>query len=360
MSHARTTAAVLILVILTILAGCSTTSRTRGGGYYKDDGPGSLPADVQNIPDAVPRIETYNPANMKPYVVFGKRYVPTDDEVPFQQTGVTSWYGKKFHGYKTANGETYDMYAMTAAHPTLPIPSYARVTRLSTGKSVIVRINDRGPFLSNRIIDLSYVAAAKLGILGPGSAQVTVQAITNDDIRNGVQFAKAKPAAAPLTAPIATPVASASPATPEALAPIQNTLPRQLAHMPARDDGGNGDHSPGQGAARDAALLTSSSFRTPAPSTVSSGSTRATRVPDSGAGGVYLQFGAFSGEENATRLAQTLNQHIGRVEARQASVQTADSLHKVQIGPYPSRTAAVNAAALIKQATGMNPTIAIR
>ena len=368
MNRARPTAAILILVILTILAGCSTTIRTRGGGYYKDDGPGSLPANVQNIPDAVPRIETYNPANSKPYVVFGKRYVPTNDDAPFQQTGMTSWYGKKFHGYKTANGETYDMYAMTAAHPTLPIPSYARVTRTSTGKSVIVRINDRGPFLSNRIIDLSYVAAAKLGILGPGSAQVTVQAITNDDIRNGVQFAKATPAAAPaaasatapLAAPTTTPVASASPATPEALAPIQHTRPRQLAPMRARDDGGNGDSPPDKGVVRDAALLTSSSFRTPAPSTVSTGSTRAMGMPDNGANGVYLQFGAFSGEKNATRLAQTLNQRISQIEVRQASVQTADNLHKVQIGPYPTRTAAVNAAALIKQATGMNPTIAIR
>jgi rare lipoprotein A len=337
MNRARATAAVLILVILTILAGCSTTSRTRGGGYYKDDGPGSLPADVQNIPDAVPRIETYNPANMKPYVVFGKRYVPTNDEAPFQQTGVTSWYGKKFHGYKTANGETYDMYAMTAAHPTLPIPSYARVTRISTGKSVIVRINDRGPFLSNRIIDLSYVAAAKLGILGPGSAQVTVQAITNDDIRNNdVQIAKAGTEAAP----IASSVRPASPATPEALTPLQNT--------------------PADKPAGDATLLTSSSFRTRAQSTGSTDPARATRVIDSGASGVYLQFGAFSGEDNAARLAQTLNQRIGQVEARQASVQTADNLHKVQIGPYPSRTAAVNAAALIRQATGMDPTIATR
>lgn len=355
MNRARPTAAVLILVILTILAGCSTTSRTRGGGYYKDDGPGSLPADVQNIPDAVPRIETYNPANMKPYVVFGKRYVPTNDESPFKQTGVTSWYGKKFHGYKTANGETYDMYAMTAAHPTLPIPSYARVTRLSTGKSVIVRINDRGPFLSNRIIDLSYVAAAKLGILGPGSAQVTVQAITNDDIRNnGVQIAKASPSAAPIASAVRPP----RPATPEALAPIQNTP----SGRPDGDDNsaGNDDPRHDTGASRDAALLTSSSFRAQAQSTKPAGPARATRVIDSGARGVYLQFGAFSGEENATRLAQTLNQHIGRVEARQASVQTADNLHKVQIGPYPSRTAAVNAAALIKQATGMDPTIATR
>src|SRR5690606_33237751 len=183
MTAARTLT-VLLLTGLLVLAGCSGPSG-RGGGYYKDDGPGSnIPANIESIPDAVPRVEKHSPANFKPYVVFGKRYVPVSDERPFHQTGKASWYGRKFHGKKTANGETYDMYAMSAAHPTLPLPSYARVTRASTGKSVIVRINDRGPFHSSRIIDLSYVAAAKLGIIGPGSGQVIVEAITNQDIRN--------------------------------------------------------------------------------------------------------------------------------------------------------------------------------
>src|SRR5690606_3230661 len=150
---------------LAIIAGCSSTPR--GGGYYKDDGPGTdIPANIEAIPDAVPRIEVHSRANFRPYVVFGKKYFPVSDEAPFRQQGTASWYGRKFHGQKTANGETYDMYGMTAAHPTLPLPSYARVTHAGTGKSVIVRVNDRGPFHSSRIIDLSYVAAAKLGLIG--------------------------------------------------------------------------------------------------------------------------------------------------------------------------------------------------
>ena len=172
----------LLGVALLVLAGCAS----RFGGYYKDDGPGNdIPADIASIPDAVPRIEQHAPANFRPYEVFGVRYVPIAEDQAYRQEGVASWYGRKFHGEKTANGETYDMYAMTAAHPTLPIPSYARVTRVDTGRSVVVRINDRGPFHPGRIIDLSYVAAAKLGLIGPGSGRVIVQAITNADIRAG-------------------------------------------------------------------------------------------------------------------------------------------------------------------------------
>src|SRR5690606_31134850 len=156
----------LLGVALAVLAGCAS----RSGGYYKDDGPGrDIPANIDAIPDAVPRIERRCPAYFRPLEVFAVRYMPIAEDQPYRQEGVASWYGCKFHGEKTANGETYDMYAMTAAHPTLPIPSYARVTRVGTGRSVIVRINARGPFHPGRIIDLSYVAAAKLGLIGPGS-----------------------------------------------------------------------------------------------------------------------------------------------------------------------------------------------
>src|SRR5690606_31821222 len=161
-------------------------------------------ANIEAIPDAVPRLEKHSAANFRPYVVFGKRYTPVSDEQPFRQEGTASWYGRKFHGKKTANGETYDMYAMSAAHPTLPIPSYARVTHANTGKSVIVRVNDRGPFHSSRISDVSYVAASKLGLIGPGSGQVIVEAITNDDIRDR-RVASASPAPRPAQATVAQP-----------------------------------------------------------------------------------------------------------------------------------------------------------
>lgn len=150
----------------------------RGGGFYQDDGPGdSIPDNLDAIPDAVPRAEPPHRYANRPYSVLGRDYVPLKPGVPYRATGIASWYGKKFHGQKTSTGETYDMYAMTAAHPTLPIPSYARVTNPANGRSVIVRVNDRGPFLHGRLIDLSYAAAWKLGYIGTGSTQVVVESI---------------------------------------------------------------------------------------------------------------------------------------------------------------------------------------
>lgn len=172
----------MVLVFAVIISACASKS----GGYYKDDGPhSSVPANIASIPNATPKLEQHRPANFRPYTVFGVRYDPIGENQSYQEKGMASWYGKKFHGKKTANGETYDMYGMTAAHPTLPLPSYAKVTRPANGRSVIVRINDRGPFHTDRIIDLSYAAASKLGIIGPGSDTVIVEAITNNDILAG-------------------------------------------------------------------------------------------------------------------------------------------------------------------------------
>ena len=147
----------------------------RGGGYYLDDGPGDNPPDnLDAIRDAVPRTEPLHRFANRPYSVLGRDYMPQRDIGAYRERGVASWYGRKFHGQKTSSGEPYDMYGMTAAHPTLPIPSYARVTNPANGKSVTVRINDRGPFHAGRIIDLSYTAAWKLGYVGNGSTLVEV------------------------------------------------------------------------------------------------------------------------------------------------------------------------------------------
>lgn len=154
------------------------------GGYYQDDGPGDdPPPDLESTVEPIPLVEAFSRRGNKPYVVFGKTYTPiTDSTTPLKQRGVASWYGKKFHGKKTSSGEPYDMYKITAAHPTLPIPSYARVSNLENGKQIIVRINDRGPFHSSRIIDLSYTAALKLGYLGKGSSQIEVERLLPEDI----------------------------------------------------------------------------------------------------------------------------------------------------------------------------------
>ncbi len=315
-----------------ILAGCGSTGH-KGGGYYKDDGPGSdIPANVRHTPDAVPRIESYSPANMRPYRVLGKTYVPLAGDTPYRQSGIASWYGKKFHGRKTANGETYDMYSMTAAHPTLPLPSYARVSRPATGASVVVRINDRGPFHSSRIIDLSYAAAARLGLIGTGSGKVVVEAITNADIARAQSdqapaTASAEPSlAAKLNQASAQELAEADADMPDALA----VLDTQAALMPSGDQG------------QQSALL-------PIPTLENSGGSR-----------VFLQFGAFSGQDNAESLATQINRQITMVESRQAQVKASDNLYRVQIGPYPSRTEAVNAALRIQQQTGAQATVATR
>ena len=162
------------------------------GAYYKDDGPGaSLPPDLAAIPDAVPRVEPLHRFANRPYQVFGKDYVPVARLAPFRQSGVGSWYGRRYHGAPTSSGEPYDMYAMTAAHPTLPIPSYVRVTNVANGRSVVVRVNDRGPFHSDRIIDLSYTAAWKLGYVEAGSAHVEVESLLPEKAE-AVQEAKAE------------------------------------------------------------------------------------------------------------------------------------------------------------------------
>jgi len=173
--------AALVLLALT-LPGCGALiereapapapqAKRRPGAYYKDDGPGDRPpADLASIADAVPRAEPLHRFANRPYQAFGREYVPLASAAGFRERGLASWYGRRYHGQKTASGEVYDMYAMTAAHPVLPIPSYARVTNPANGRSVVVRVNDRGPFHGERIIDLSYAAAWKLGFVEQGSA----------------------------------------------------------------------------------------------------------------------------------------------------------------------------------------------
>jgi rare lipoprotein A len=176
------------------VAGVTAPSKP---GYYKDDGPGdNAPANLDAIPDPVPRADPLHRFANRPYTVFGREYVPATSLRPYRERGVASWYGRKFHGEKTSTGETYDMYALTAAHPTLPLPSYARVTSVATGRSVIVRVNDRGPFLHNRVIDLSYAAAHRIGIAQKGSGEVDVEAI--------IPGGQTTPATAPLP-PVAAP-----------------------------------------------------------------------------------------------------------------------------------------------------------
>ncbi len=197
------------------IPGSSTA--TQGGGYLAGDGPGADAPNLDAIPDAVPKKEPLHRYANRPYSALGKTYTPLQSTGNYKQRGIASWYGKKFHGQRTSIGEVYDMYAMTAAHPTLPIPSYARVTNTANGKSVIVRINDRGPFLHERIMDLSYVAAYKLGYVNSGSAEVEVESLTADG------------AAPVMASAIETPAVQVEPI---AVAPLAPAIPVETAGAP--------------------------------------------------------------------------------------------------------------------------------
>ena len=163
-----------------VLAGCQSRSIKPGapGGYYGGDRPPTnIDVDLASIPDAVPVKLPLSKTGNAPYTALGKTYRPMRDATGYKARGTASWYGKKFHGRRTSSGETYDMFAMTAAHTTLPIPSFARVTNIDNGRTVVVKVNDRGPFLHGRLIDLSYAAAWKLGITAKGTGRVKVVAL---------------------------------------------------------------------------------------------------------------------------------------------------------------------------------------
>jgi len=266
--------------------------------FYKDDGPGDgAPANLEALPDAVPRIEPLHRFANRPYTVFGREYVPATSLRPYRERGVASWYGRKFHGEKTSSGETYDMYAMTAAHPTLPLPSYARVTHVASGKSVVVRVNDRGPFLHGRVIDLSYAAAAKLGIAQKGSGEVDVEAILPGGTPTLV-------AAAPLAPVAAAPIA----ATPAGTSPPGESAPVAVASVE---------------------------------------------------GGFVVQLGAFANYANAQNFLAHLANQIAAVGA-EPTVRQVNGLFRVFVGPYPTRDDAKRMADRLREALGLPSAIAIQ
>lgn len=303
-----------LLMLALVLTACSGG---RGkGGYYKDDGPhANPPSNLDKVPDAIPKIEPFARGPNKPYSVFGRQYVPDTSGKPYRVRGLASWYGRKFHGNTTSNGERYDMYAMTAAHPTLPIPSYVRVTRVSTGKTVVLRINDRGPFHSDRIIDLSYVAAYKLGILGPGSGEVIVERIMPDEIRNwNTNLAQSSTISPPPATKTAAPTAPTNGET---------AMARPLP---------------------DAMTATATTSATPSSSVV---------------GAVYLQMGAFGDPANARSLADKLSQQATTINAQVSVDQHVNQLFRVRVGPFASREAALKAAEPLREATGIVPAISL-
>jgi rare lipoprotein A len=284
------------------------------GGYYKDDGPGdNPPSDLYLTPDAQVRIEPYSKAASRPYVIFGKTYTPITHESPFSQRGVGSWYGKKFHGLPTSIGEPYDMYKMTAAHPTLPLPSYVRLTSIVSGKQVIVRVNDRGPFHADRIVDVSYTAALKLGLLSNGSHELQLERLLPAEIERilAQQAAAAQnPAAAP------PPHAAPAPVSAAAVPPGIEAMMLQT----------------GSEAASSAAPVAGGSF--------------------------YLQLGAFARLDNAEAVRARLTPYAGRLGTLEL-VQSG-AIHRLYGGPFQHRQDAAQAAAALPSALGVTPLVVQR
>lgn len=345
---------VLLFTLVWILAGCGTSKKTQVGGYgvgggdYRRDGPHAKPpANLERVPDAIPRIEPLASGPNKPYVIMGKRYVPDTSGNPYRVRGKASWYGRQFHGRPTSSGEAYDMYAMTAAHPTLPIPSYARVTRVDNGRSVIVRINDRGPFIDSRVIDLSYVAAYKLDTIAHGTGDVVVERIMPQEIRTA-SYQRGTTAASAAAVPAAAPVsvASAAPAPQATLLPASQRAPANASAITAPPD----THDEVQ------ALLASSGaarLAIPVPSAPASESRNHARashptVP------AFLQLGAFGEAHNAHQLANRIRASLrsyGEIDV----VETADRVYRVRLGPFQDRNTAVVHVDAIYSQTGIRP-----
>jgi rare lipoprotein A len=197
------------LILTSLMVGCAQTSRYQ---QVHDSAPIAPPENVL-MHDAVPKHEPYAQANQRPYTIRGVNYTPLPTGKGYSAEGLASWYGQKFHGHLTSNGEVYDMYTMTAAHKTLPLPSFARVTNLENGNQALVRINDRGPFHSERLLDLSYAAALKLGMLSSGVAKIKMDVVYIDELGQmtvgvGPTISASAPIETPITpnAPIETPI----------------------------------------------------------------------------------------------------------------------------------------------------------
>lgn len=323
-------------------AGCASGNPSRGGGYYLDDGPGKPDpervARLMREPDPVPKHEPLLARANRPYRVMGQDFAPMTERKPYKKQGVASWYGQRFHGKPTSTGETYDMYQMTAAHPTLPLPSYARVTRLDNGRSVVVRVNDRGPFLRGRLIDLSYLAASKLGYVGKGHAEVEVELLNPADAGKG-RTLTAQPAVKAVPGQART-LPAISLASAELDLPGDEGAPADKvlasAEAPRADERAGVAGSNGVDAGPSAPK--------PAPA----------RRAAEGDSGWFLQLGVFRQLDNALRVQREQMARSTPSDPPVELVQRGEQ-YRVLLGPYADEADARAVAADIGQRTGHKP-----
>lgn len=294
-----------------LLASCSSTpapsitpsksTTSSGPGDYArphKDGAPWWDVDVSQIPDAVP-MPHYGPYKANPYTVLGKTYFPISDGHRYSATGTASWYGTKFHGQPTANGEKYDLYGMSAAHKTLPLPTYVKVTNLDNGRTVTLRVNDRGPFYSDRIIDLSFAAAKKLGFAETGTARVKVEGIDPQ------QWWAAQ--GRPVPAMMAQPQMAASKPTTSIAQPIEQYTPPPQQHAAAT------------------VPLEIDAKKNASPA----------------ASGLFLQVGAFANPDAAQLLKDKLSGVVSAPVFISSVVHNQQTLHRVRLGPIDTPDEAV-------------------
>lgn len=319
----------LFLILALLLAACSSTPSRAPGGVEaptarsgpapasERDGPGSdAPPNLAAVPDAQPQIEPIRTGGPnKPYEVAGKSYVPLTGDVTHVERGLASWYGRKFHGRRTAMGEVYNMYAMTAAHPTLPLPSYVRVRNPANNKEVVLRVNDRGPFHPGRIIDLSYTAALKLDLLR-GVGPVEIERITFDAIRSGAwRDGTSRPATNTNETPPPAPVPVAS--TPDPA--VSPTQARPVTHN-------------------------SAVAQQPAPSATT---------------GFFVQIAAFKQLDGAHAFHRQVVADLSWL-APLLAVFSDTSVHRLQAGPYSTRDEALGIAQQVREALKLVPVVVQR
>jgi rare lipoprotein A len=322
-----------------LLAGCSTSGPRR-------DGPGDrIPADLAQVPDAEPRVENVRTGGPnKPYQINGRWYKPVLGDLPLRERGLASWYGAKFHGKPTANGERYDMFAMTAAHKTLPLPSYARVRNPANGREVVVRVNDRGPFVDGRVIDLSYTAALRLGLLR-GVAPVEVERLTNEQIAAGSwrRGDDGGPAATSPAPPEAGTVARSPDPRPPSEPPMQPVVTDDPLGLLLADRGWVPREGP-QEAPREVARDMPREAQPQVPQLP-----QAALTP-----GLWLQLGVFGDADGAEQWRQRLLQAGDDLEDT-VRVVVVRGLVRVMAGPYRSRDEALRMAVRLQALVPSSP-----
>lgn len=272
-------------ILAALLSACGTVSERSGFFTPEDSAPQHYTIDIDSISNAEPRIEPPSPyGNPESYTVGARRYYPLKTNKGYRERGIASWYGTKFHGRRTSSGEPYDMFAMTAAHKTLPLPTYLEVTNLDNNRKVIVRVNDRGPFLPNRLLDLSYAAAVKLDLLKTGTAPVEIRAIDPVEYRQ-----------------------------------------RLTQNSPESSDDLSADTA--------AIIRTESDNDMAAPPVMAAPSDGTSASADTA---IYLQVAAFSDRRNAERLRQRLSTITATGIQIQTALKDNMNLYRVNLGPIPS------------------------